>query len=134
MNNLSLEELEKLYSRGYYLYKTGNFIKALEIFQELITIDPMYTPYVQAWAASLQANQEYQRAIYSWSTLIHLKPTYLFAYLHLAECLISMEAIQQALEVLQSAKTLLSDPCSPNDVHLQSQIALLESRWSALWK
>lgn len=134
MNNLSFEEVEKLYSQGYYLYKTGNFIKALEIFQELITIDPTYPPYLQAWAASLQANQEYQRAIYSWSTLIHLKPTYLFPYLHLAECLIAIEAIQQALEVLQSAKTLFSDPCSANDVHLQNHIALLESRWSSLCK
>ncbi|MGL4348570.1 MAG: tetratricopeptide repeat protein [Chlamydiales bacterium] len=134
MNLFSIEELENLYSRGYYLYKTENYPKAIEIFQELITIDPTYPPYLQAWAASLQASGDYHRAIYSWSSLIHITPTCLFAYLHLAECLISLEAIQQALGVLKSAKQLFSEPSNANDLYLQNQITLLETRWSSVWK
>lgn len=131
-NLYSIEELEKLYSRGYYLYETGNFPKAVEMFQELITIDPTYPPYLQGFAASLQMNQEYHRAVYGWSMLIHLDPIPLLPYVHLAESLISMQAIKQALQVLQTASGLISDPCNANDTHLHSQIALLETRWSAL--
>lgn len=132
MSLLSLEELQKLYSRGYYLYQTGNFPRALEIFQELLTVDPTYPPYVQAWAASLQASGDYPRAIVSWSTLIHLRPTHLLSYLHLAECLLSMKATEQALQVLQKAKEWFSTPPKSTDLPIQNRIALLEARWRPL--
>lgn len=132
MSLLSLEELEKLYSRGYYLYQTGNFCRALEIFQELLTVDPTYPPYVHAWAASLQASGDYTRAVISWSTLIHIKPNHLLAYLHLAECLLSMKAIEQALHVLEKAKQWFTNPPTSTDLPIQNRITFLEARWRSL--
>lgn len=123
-------ELKALYSRGYYLYETGNFPQAIATFQELITIDPMHFAYWQGFSASLQMNREYHRAIYSWSVLIRLKPNYLLAYVHLASCLISIEATAHALQVLQTAKGLVWDPKNPDEVELRNQITLLENRWS----
>lgn len=124
-----MEELEKLYSRGYYLYETGNFPGAVEVFQGLITIDPHYLPYLQGLAASLQMNQEYYRAVHCWSMLIDLHPTAMSAYVHLAESLISMQATGQALQVLRKAKELISHSPNSRDPHLCDQIALLETCW-----
>ena len=127
----STGELKVLYSRGYYLYETGNFLRAIEMFQELITIDPLYFPYWQGFSASLQMNRQYHRAIHGWSVFIHLEPNRLLPYLHLAECLISMHAIAHALQVLQSAKRLAWNSNNLEDIKLRNQITLLETRWSS---
>lgn len=124
-----MEELEKLYSRGYYLYETGNFPAAIEVFQGLITIDPNYLPYLQGLAASLQMNQEYYRAIHCWSMLIGFNSTELSAYIHLAESLLSMQATDLALQVLQKAKELISESQSSIKLELQDRITLLENCW-----
>lgn len=124
-----MEELEKLYSRGYYLYETGNFPGAIEVFQGLITIDPNYLPYLQGLAASLQMNQEYYRAIHCWSMVINLNPTELNAYVHLAESLLSIQATGLALQVLQKAKELSSQSPEGVELELRDRMALLESCW-----
>lgn len=122
-------ELEKLYSRGYYLYETGNFPGAIEVFQGLITIDPSYIPYLQGLAASLQMNQEYYRAVHCWTMLINRNPTGFSAYVHLAESLLSLQATSWALQVLQKAKELISECPGRVDIEVQNRIALLETCW-----
>lgn len=122
-------ELKTLYSQAYYLYETGNFLRAIEMFQELITIDPMYFPNWLGFSASLQMNREYHRSIHGWSVLISLDPSRLLPYVHLAECFISMQATGRALQVLQIAKGLAWNPNHPDDVKLRNQIILLETRW-----
>lgn len=124
-----MEELEKLYSRGYYLYETGNFPGAIEVFQGLLTIDPSYAPYLQGLAASLQMNQEYYRAVHCWSMLINVNPTGFSAYVHLAESLLSLQATGRALQVLQKAKELISKSRGGVDTEVQDRIALLETCW-----
>ncbi len=75
-------------------------------------------------------NQEYYRSIHCWSMLIDLVPTHLSCYLHLAECLISIQAIGQALQILQKAKELMANSPSTNDISLYHQIAFLEECWN----
>ncbi len=97
--------IDLLYEDAMILYQTGNYSLAEKKLQKILIEAPFEANAHFAYAASLQMQKKYLQAINAWNQALLLDTTNSEAYLHLAECLISVDKKRDAKDMLQLAKS-----------------------------
>lgn len=93
-----------LYSLAYLFYEKGEYSKAEPLFQKLIQIQPLQPAYWRALASLWQQCSKWSDALVCWGILLLMIPTDGMAHFHAAECLLSLDRLEEAKEALLRAK------------------------------
>jgi len=118
--------LDKVYCLGYDFYQSGQYKKALDLFQYLLSFNIFNGEYYFAIGACHQQLKEFDFAIDAFFQAAELccrEPKPLF---HLAQCFLSLQYLEQAKSVLSMLLQLdvaLFD-AEQRDIFLQAELLL----------
>lgn len=102
--NFTQDDVVLLYELGYQLYQVGNYKKGEEVFRRLVVAAPLEKKHWQGLGSCQQMQNKYQDAILSWSMVVLLDPSSPLPHFHAAECLFSLNQIDQGLEALKATE------------------------------
>jgi type III secretion system low calcium response chaperone LcrH/SycD len=118
----SEEEIEQTYAYGYHLYESGNYKQAKKAFEMLLTFNGVFEKrFWFAFSACMQKLKEYNKALHGWAMTSLLDKNDSLCHFHAAECLISLNQIDEAKKALMQAKIKVnkSNPLFSKIEHLQ---------------
>lgn len=95
------EDSESLYALGHGLYQQGRYEEASRIFSYLVLHDHMDARFILALGASQQMAGRYEEAVRVYTVAVVLDPADPMPTFHLAECLIALDRIGDALQSLE---------------------------------
>ena len=95
------DDFEQLYALGHGFYQQARYEEASRIFGFLALHDHMEPRFILALGASLQMTGRYEEAVRVYTVAVVLDPADPVPTFHLAECLIALERIQDAVEGLE---------------------------------
>ncbi|MBP0002054.1 MAG: tetratricopeptide repeat protein [Cyanobacteria bacterium SID2] len=73
---------ETLFLEGIEQFERGNYVRAEQVFSQLIEVEPQLPEAYYNRARSREALQQYDRAIEDYSTAVRLRPEYTAAYIN----------------------------------------------------
>lgn len=117
-----LQILDEKYEDASRFYDNGLFIKAHELFKDLVVKKPTIWQFWFSLARALQRLKEYKKAITAYNMVLVLDSTNTNAYLYLAENYLSINKKEDAKEALEKATELCT-----NDL-LKDQILILKNQ------
>ncbi|MCK4935141.1 MAG: hypothetical protein KAR79_06095 [Simkaniaceae bacterium] len=123
--NFSSADAKALYSLAYRLYDIGDYKQSKKIFKELVVSKPLEQKHWFGLASILQLENTYHEALVSWSMAALLNDLDPQPHFHAAECLLSLEQIDEAFKALSMAKVR-----AKNHLDILEKIELLESSWN----
>lgn len=100
MYGITTEELEALYAKGYIEYSAQQFDKALTTFSYLAYLKTDEKKYLVAFAATLHAMKDYEKALQYYALAQNLDLRDPIITFHIIECLVALKKHQDALEAL----------------------------------
>jgi type III secretion system low calcium response chaperone LcrH/SycD len=122
--HFSEDTVEALYSFGYGFYQHAKFDKAIHFFRFLTLIDTQNPKHWMGLGASLQMVKDYHKAIQCFGYAALLNPSNPYPPFHAAECFLSLEENEKAIEVFKAAELAANQ--SPNQYQtLLTRIALM---------
>ncbi|MDN3504177.1 MAG: tetratricopeptide repeat protein [Rhabdochlamydiaceae bacterium] len=119
--DVTQEDAQIFYSFAHQLYQTGEYEKAEPIFRKLCISRPLEARNWMGLAASLQEQAKYDIAVVAWSMVCFMQNDYAKAHFHAAECLVSLNNLDDAQSALNACKEH-----AKNDESLLNRIEALE--------
>ena len=101
--DLSSDDAELLYSIGHSLYGAGDYERAEPLFRKLVVARPMEFRNWYGFAAILQMKKLYEDAATAWSMSCMFAGDDPTPYIHLAECLLSLQKFPEAESAIEEA-------------------------------
>ncbi|MFM5540423.1 CesD/SycD/LcrH family type III secretion system chaperone [Aeromonas veronii] len=105
-SQVSTEELERLYARGYQALNNGKNEEATEIFAFLAMQQPLDRRFTFAFACTLKEQGEFRHALTLFTQTMAMQANEPFAIFHIAECLLGLEEREAARDALDAVITL----------------------------
>lgn len=112
-SRFSEDQLEQVYTMAYQNIEQGQYEKALPLFNFLVMYRPTSKRYLMGLGVTQQMLQNYAFALRAFSFIGALHPDSPPAFLHIAQCYLSMGDVEKALEALQ----VLLDYCGATPGH-----------------
>ena len=106
---MTFEEAESIFEFASDLYEAGHYDKATPLFQTVATFCPLEYKNWFGLGACLQMEARYEEALTAWSVAASMQEE-ADPYVHAAECFLSLQQKDQALNALSIALTKLKEP------------------------
>lgn len=103
LTDVSLQELENVYSRGFGSYQQGHYSRALEDFSYLVIHNPWDRRFYIALGSTLQCMERYKEALSFFALALFMDSCDPAASYRIAECFIGLKEITSARDALQTA-------------------------------
>lgn len=122
--NMTQEDIDLFYELAFNLYQAGDYKQAEELFRRTILAKPLEKRHWQGLASCLQMQNRYEEALVPWSMCCLVDPENPLPHFHAAECLLSLEDIEEAFKALKA--------CENRDTEkvFQGKITTLRQRWT----
>jgi len=124
MQDFTEEDVHLLYELGFNLYQVGDYKKGEEIFKRLVIACPLEKNHWRGLGSCLQMQQKYEEALVSWSMCTIVDPQNPLPHFHAAECLFSLDQLDDALQALKAAEN------RDNEKTFVGKISALKQTWS----
>lgn len=118
---ISAEDISKLYSLGYSFFETGNYPKAVEIFQTIATLCPFYAEAILCLGLSLYKVKDFDASKKAFETYSLLKPSCYEGPLYMAYLEIEKENLENAVLLLEHSLSLI-EPLHEKKAHMELMI------------
>ncbi|ELJ7458864.1 SycD/LcrH family type III secretion system chaperone, partial [Escherichia coli] len=106
LEQLSWDELEILYERGYNAWNEGKYEEATDIFAFLTLHKPLEREFMFAFACAIKEQGEYRHALTLFTYTLAMRSDDPFSIFHIAECLLNMQEYEAARDALDSVISL----------------------------
>lgn len=126
--DFSNEDLEVLYATAHRLYEAKDFIRAKEIFHQLIMSKPLHQKYWLGLAACMQLEKRFEEALRVWGVASIIDGDDPMPHFHAAECFVALKDFDQALKALEASKALVTTKHRA----LEEKILCFENKWKIL--
>ncbi|MCL9783338.1 SycD/LcrH family type III secretion system chaperone [Vibrio sp. S4M6] len=111
MRDISAQELENIYSRGFDYYQQGDYTRALDDFSYLVIHNPWDRRFYIALGSTLQNMKQYREALSFFGLALFMDSCDPTASYRIAQCLIELRETVSARDALQTAiQQSYSDP------------------------
>lgn len=107
--NLSEEFLEEIYHLGYVYYNQGKHQEAISLFYILVGAVPQNAKYAFALAAAYHQFKDYPHAVLGFTVTYTLDPKNPLPVYFAADCLIKMNNLNEALQLLDTTIAICED-------------------------
>ncbi|MFZ4772749.1 MAG: tetratricopeptide repeat protein [Chlamydiia bacterium] len=121
---LSLKDLELIYSMAYTFYETGQYTKAKALFLKLVLSSPFTAAYWKGIGCVCQMLQETQDALIYYGVASLIDPEDPMIHLYAAKVLIDLSRFEEARGALIRAESL----APKEDLDFQTQLEVLYER------
>lgn len=123
------EKIEDAYSFAYEFYRQGFYKEARELFSFLTIADMGSLRHWMGLGATLQMEKNHEGALraYSLAIILEESETDPFPHVHAAECLYSLERVEEALQLLDNAEKIAAKDSKYKKLSIQ--ITLLKMTW-----
>ena len=123
--SIDLEDSEIVYAAAYGLYEKGDYTRSAGLFTHLVLRNPFEKSSWMGLASAHQMEKKYREALAAWSMIALLNAEDPLPHFHAAECLLSLQDVEEALKALNCAEKNLKN----SDSELKDKIEVLKARY-----
>lgn len=125
---ISSKTQEETYAVGYRYYVNAKYREAVNIFRFLMLSDSQNRKYWLGLGAALQMLKEYQKALEAYLIASEMDSTDPYIYLYMADCLIALGKIPEAMEILKTVEHIATGQQAYESLIIH--VDLIRQAWS----